>query len=541
MSIAFDAVTTQASTTGNMSFTHTPVGTPRGITFQIVETANGGADNVSSVTYGGVAMTRVTGATVVQAAVLDNGAVYTYFLGASIPTGAQTVAATCGGGTAKIGAVCSVTAASDTSVDCAASLDSAGVTDPSVTLAATTSVFAMGALHTGTDAATAVSPQGGNTQLVEVDFGTAVGNIMRRTAIESDSILIKWNSGTGEKAAIGAVGIREGAGTSFDVDASLGVGLAKSESCSVGFAASESLGVAPAGSQSDTVSMLGNQSLVVGPTLIDAARIEIFETLNLTAGSGAGPGASLVQSGALILDQIVSTLVSAGIPVNVALTFAAGVQLIVVEPPNTFNAIFTLATTHGLTMAAKSIPEVSLAMAVSLGLIGSGGRAASGELTLAAQQGIAITAQQIARASMSLGAGFALLPVADGIFRSVLLGPVGLSIVEAAQFSPVGQVALVEGVTISADATDALAVAVALGVVLTIQQQTGAMADAMVALGANPQQAISASAAFQAMLALGVRNTIVSATAFGSPLAGSILQIIDEVYRIADIQEESGN
>src|SRR3990167_3486070 len=89
MTVAFDAaVEFQDSTPADpMEWTHTPVGTPRGVVVLINQRASI-ADTVVGVTYGGVAMTRVQFAAGSGPEAVSN---FCYFLGASIPTGAQTV------------------------------------------------------------------------------------------------------------------------------------------------------------------------------------------------------------------------------------------------------------------------------------------------------------------------------------------------------------------------------------------------------------------------------------------------------------------
>jgi hypothetical protein len=181
MSIAFDASSFIAHSTVDLSWTHTPVGTPRGIIVQVIETFNVGADNVTSVTYGGVTMTRITGATVIQASGFDMGAIYTYFLGSNIPTGAQTVYVTVASGSSKTATAYSVTADADTAVDCTATLDSSDITDPSVTLTALHECFVVGALHSGQNDAPSVTPGANYTEVYEDDFSISVGSFVRKT------------------------------------------------------------------------------------------------------------------------------------------------------------------------------------------------------------------------------------------------------------------------------------------------------------------------------------------------------------------------
>lgn len=114
MAVAFDATgTATATTTTPLTFTHTPVGTPRGILLFIMSSE--GSDPVNgAVTYGGVAMAAVTGAAAVDTAGEPSWC-STWFLGSAIPTGAQTVSiAHTGSAATKRAVSISVTAAADT-------------------------------------------------------------------------------------------------------------------------------------------------------------------------------------------------------------------------------------------------------------------------------------------------------------------------------------------------------------------------------------------------------------------------------------------
>src|SRR3989337_2192929 len=82
MAIAHDATGTFGTTPDTaspMSWSHDPVGTPRGITVLIV--TNSTSDTVTAVDYGGTAMTRG----IWQNVAGENGSAYAYFLGASVP------------------------------------------------------------------------------------------------------------------------------------------------------------------------------------------------------------------------------------------------------------------------------------------------------------------------------------------------------------------------------------------------------------------------------------------------------------------------
>src|SRR3990172_11880265 len=80
--------TTGSTNQASFSWTHTPAGTPSGVlVFVFTRSAT---LTVTGVTYGGVAMTAIGGGAAVDTAG-EPGRVDTYFLGASIPTGARPV------------------------------------------------------------------------------------------------------------------------------------------------------------------------------------------------------------------------------------------------------------------------------------------------------------------------------------------------------------------------------------------------------------------------------------------------------------------
>lgn len=94
MAVAWDSQSeSHTGTTGNTSSTsftwnHTPVGTPRAVV--VFTFVNANADDATSVTYGGVSMTAVSGGRAVDTAG-EAGDCKAWFLGSSIPTGVQAV------------------------------------------------------------------------------------------------------------------------------------------------------------------------------------------------------------------------------------------------------------------------------------------------------------------------------------------------------------------------------------------------------------------------------------------------------------------
>lgn len=122
MAVAFDASSeSHTGTTGSVSqasfnWTHTPVGTPRGVLVFTFSTLSS-SDNATAVSYGASSMTAVSGGRAVSTGGTYIGDVKAWFLGSSVPTGAQTVTVTRTNNTDEMYAVAiTVTAAADTSV-----------------------------------------------------------------------------------------------------------------------------------------------------------------------------------------------------------------------------------------------------------------------------------------------------------------------------------------------------------------------------------------------------------------------------------------
>lgn len=96
MSIGYDASSesnTGSSTDKNstgFSWTHTPVGTPRGVAVFVMNTTATTA-TTTGVTYGSTSLIAVSNRATTPAGSLEPGAVTGFFLGNNVPTGAQTV------------------------------------------------------------------------------------------------------------------------------------------------------------------------------------------------------------------------------------------------------------------------------------------------------------------------------------------------------------------------------------------------------------------------------------------------------------------
>lgn len=207
MTIAFDSSSTPASGTGNISFNHTPVGTARGIIVSIVQNV-GSTDEVTGVTYGGVALTRV-GANFHTTG--ETGAVYTYLLGASIPTGLQNCTVSVNGtGSTKRCTLWALIAAADLEVvDFDTTINSDSQVNPSVTLSlGGRSSWCNIAFHSGQGAVTGITPLTSWTATLEQDFGAQVGGYYRYNTIGTADVTAGWTQ-TAEDATAVAIAVAE--------------------------------------------------------------------------------------------------------------------------------------------------------------------------------------------------------------------------------------------------------------------------------------------------------------------------------------------
>jgi hypothetical protein len=208
---AFDATSGSSSGTGTLSWTHTPVGTPRGI-LVFVSQITGSTDEVTSVTYGGVAMSEISGSPLLHVNPThgdEAGAVYAYFLGSGIPTGAQTVQVNVNGTASTKAAVAySLTSSFDTVVQNTTTLNTVAA-NPSATLALsglTCWVALTG--FSGQNAISGTTPLTNWTSVNETDAGNQVFLTYRYNNVSTADVTVGWTQ-TSEDVAMIAVAIRD--------------------------------------------------------------------------------------------------------------------------------------------------------------------------------------------------------------------------------------------------------------------------------------------------------------------------------------------
>lgn len=200
------------TTTADGSATHTPVQTPQAVIVMIAQNVTS-SDLISGVTYGGVTMTRVQ--TNLDSA-SEIGRTYIYFLGAAIPTGAQTVAPTVSSGTdAKTWWCVTLRADSNTEAFPVSGIDG-DATNPSVTLGTEAADLGMACsvLWSGLNAPTdgTITAGAGYTKLAGSaaggrDFGTQ--SACAEYGVKSGaSIVVNWTAAV-EDCAMSACFVRE--------------------------------------------------------------------------------------------------------------------------------------------------------------------------------------------------------------------------------------------------------------------------------------------------------------------------------------------
>lgn len=222
MTIAYDAVSSATEGTGTLTWTHTPAGTPAGVIVYVIQ--NTGTDLVTGVTYGGITMSEVTDSPNLKAAAED-GAVYGYFLGSSIPTGAQTVeVSVTGGAITKAAVAITVTAAGDTAVqDTDVTINSDAEADPSATLSlGGNSCFCAIGFMSGIGATANITPLTDWTSRYEFDFTNQTAGVYTYDTIGTSDVAIGWDQTSEDAVAVG-IAITEDAGGGSAAPA--GVGL----------------------------------------------------------------------------------------------------------------------------------------------------------------------------------------------------------------------------------------------------------------------------------------------------------------------------
>lgn len=251
MAVAFDAFTANANQTADFAFNHTPVGTPRAVIVWVVETG-ATADHIAGITYGGDAMTEVSGSPNILATG-ETGIVYCYFLGTSIPTGTQSVSVDTTATSNYIAYCVTLTAGADTEiVDSDGTINSTSITNPTATLSLSGKTSWAGiALHSGAQAVGGITPSASWTSRSETDRGATQAACYTFDTIGTSDVAAGWTQTTEDASAV-SVAVSE-AVVLFER------------------AISESISISPAIARLKTANRTIAESISISPAVAEAA------------------------------------------------------------------------------------------------------------------------------------------------------------------------------------------------------------------------------------------------------------------------------
>ena len=213
--VAHDA--TSESHTGNngsinqasFTWTHTPAGTPRGVLVFVYTIS--ATKTVTSVMYGGIAMTEITSGTAIDTTA-EPGRVDTFFLGSSIPTGARSIVINrVNNGVEMYATASTQTAGADTEVYTTGIVllqQNGAYAEQSVTDGSTgvNSVRYAAGYYGGNN----VLPVGASsTALNSIDLGSHTANMARETTAGQGARNVGFTNGTSDDRAGVHLAVRE--------------------------------------------------------------------------------------------------------------------------------------------------------------------------------------------------------------------------------------------------------------------------------------------------------------------------------------------
>jgi hypothetical protein len=213
--MALDKFTNIGNGTGTVSATHTPTGTPRAV-IVIVTQYMQSTNQINTVSYGGVTVPLAVARQHIDTAPGGEPAYAgLFFLGASIPTGAQTCQVTVTGSSRKDVFCITYTAAADTEVQSTDSLSGDTLTNPSRTLALSGNSCAvlMGGMS-GANNSGQVTELAGWTNRSEIDPGDVMHICYTYNTVSTADVT--WGTTqAGHDACLVAAAIKEIAADAF--------------------------------------------------------------------------------------------------------------------------------------------------------------------------------------------------------------------------------------------------------------------------------------------------------------------------------------
>lgn len=198
--LVLDSLTSGGGASSPVTISHTPIGVLRAVVTYIFATPHN-TDLITSVTYGGVAMTRVPGAPQFDTAG-ETMSCFCYFLGKDIPRGTQN----CVINHSAAGYAASVfgfTGNGDARIVATGTINSTSLANPSVQLLlkGISSVVMIG-FGSGQDDVSGITPRAGWSSYVETDDGTVVYGGYVLDLQTSDDTLAGWDQTAEDAIAI---------------------------------------------------------------------------------------------------------------------------------------------------------------------------------------------------------------------------------------------------------------------------------------------------------------------------------------------------
>lgn len=199
--------TTGSTNQASFSWTHTQTGTPQGVVV-FVHVMNSATDTVTSVTYGGTALTRVSGGAAVDSA-NEPGRTDLFFLGNGLASGNQTIVVNrTNNANIMYASAATVTAANETEVTGIILLQGDGtmaeqsVDDGSIG----TNSVRYAAAFSGLNAVPTVGAN--STSLQSIDIGNQTAALVRETTAGQGARLVGFTTASDDRAAV-HVAVRE--------------------------------------------------------------------------------------------------------------------------------------------------------------------------------------------------------------------------------------------------------------------------------------------------------------------------------------------
>jgi hypothetical protein len=359
VAIAFDAASEfeRTGTTDPQTWTHTPTGTPRGVAVAIVH-GTSTTDHVSTVTYGGVALTEVVRAT---DATTELGAAEWWYVGSGIPTGAQTVSVDLASATGDdIHFVCiTFTAGANTEVvDFDSVLDN--VANPSVTLQyGGRTCMAVGALYGGGAAPTSFTPNGNCVTVHDVDQGNFYSEVIRQSSPGSSDFAIGGTASSDDVAfaAMAVAEVHANVSVTAGVGALVAAGFASTVTATANQLVTAGLGALTLAGFAPTVTATANQTVTpgVGVAVVTGFVPSAGPSVRVDAALGTATLTGFAPTVTATANQIVTTGLGAATVAGLAPTVTATAHVSVTAGLGTLTATGqapTVSATAHLTASA---------------------------------------------------------------------------------------------------------------------------------------------------------------------------------------------